>query len=81
MKFCLFSKNYGALDGCAQSAFDVIISLLESGIELNILYNRRFPDIKNYDGVNIDGLNHFYHDTKLVFNIITSLTDIFSLFE
>ena len=71
MKFCLFSKNYGALDGCAQSAFDVIVSLLESGIELNILYNRKFPDIKNYDGINIDGRFSLYQLPRR--NIIDSI--------
>ena len=55
MKICLFSKNYGALDGCAQSAFDVVTSLTQSNIDLNILYNRRFPAIDTYDGVDIRG--------------------------
>ena len=55
MRICLFSKNYGALDGCAQSVFDVIVSLTQSDIDLDILYNRRFPNIKNYDGVEIGG--------------------------
>ena len=49
MRICLFSKNYGALDGCAQSVFDVIVSLTQSDIDLDILNNRRFPNIKNYD--------------------------------
>ena len=39
MKICLFSKNYGALDRCAQSAFDIIVSLLESQIDLLNLYH------------------------------------------
>ncbi len=53
MKICLFSKNYGALDGCAQSVFDVIVSLLESGVDLRVMYNKNFPDISEHDGFNI----------------------------
>ena len=53
MKICLFSKNYGALDGCAQSVFDVIVSLLESGSDLRVMYNKIFPDVREHDGFNI----------------------------
>ena len=55
MKICLFSKNYGALDGCAQSVFDVIVSLLESQIDLHVIYNKYFPDISQHDGFSIKG--------------------------
>jgi len=60
MRICLFSKNYGALDGCAQSAFDVVTSLTQSNIDLDILYNRRFPDIVSYDGIDIKGKFSLY---------------------
>ena len=55
MKICLFSKNYGALDGCAQSVFDVIISLLESQVNLHVIYNKHFPKISQHDGFGIKG--------------------------
>ena len=60
MKICLFSKNYGALDGCAQSVFDVIVSLLESGVDLRVMYNKNFPDISEHDGFNIKELFQVY---------------------
>jgi len=53
MKICLFSKNYGALDGCAQSVFDVIVSLLELGADLRVMYNKIFPDVTQHDGFDI----------------------------
>ena len=55
MKICLFSKNYGALDGCAQSVFDVIVSLLESVVDLHVIYNKQFPNISQHDGFDIKG--------------------------
>ncbi len=71
MKVCLFSKNYGALDGCAQSVFDVIVSLLECGIDLNILYNKSFPNIDSHDGYKIKGKFNLYQlPRKNIFDII-----------
>ena len=46
MKICLFSKNYGALDRCAQSAFNVIVSLLEFQIDLlNLYHDNQFDEL------------------------------------
>ena len=71
MKVCLFSKNYGALDGCAQSVFDVIVSLIECDIDLNILYNKNFPNIDSHDGHEIKGKFNLYQlPRKNIFDII-----------
>ena len=71
MRVCLFSKNYGALDGCAQSVFDVIVSLIECNIDLNILYNKDFPNINFHDGYQIKGkFNSYQLPRKNIFDII-----------
>jgi len=71
MRVCLFSKNYGSLDGCAQSVFDVIVSLVECDIDLNILYNKSFPNIDSHDGYNIKGKFNLYQlPRKNVFDIM-----------
>ena len=71
MRVCLFSKNYGSLDGCSQSVFDVIVSLVECDIDLNILYNKSFPNIDSHDGYNIKGKFNLYQlPRKNVFDIM-----------
>ena len=71
MKVCLFSKNYGALDGCAQSVFDVIVALIECDIDLNILYNKSFPNITYHDGYEIKEKYSLYQlPRKNIFDII-----------
>ena len=71
MKVSLFSKNYGALDGCSQSVFDVIVSLVECNVNLNILYNKNFPNIDFYDGYQIKGKFDLYQlPRKNIFDII-----------
>ena len=60
MKICLFLKNYGVIDECAQSVFDVIIFLLESQIDLHVIYNKYSPDISQHDGFSIKGRTRTY---------------------
>ena len=44
----------------SQPIFDVIVSLLESQIDLHIIYNKQFPDISQHDGFSIKGRTKAY---------------------